>query len=359
MAAAAGLSLGLTVPLQQASALALEYYQDPRWLAIEQRAVFGRSWQLVGRSSDLAAAGDHIVAEVAGVPLLVVRQDDGTLKALHNVCRHRAGPLATCNGRGARRLRCHYHGWTYDLTGQLRVAPEMAEAEGFDAAAIHLPQAQVCAWQGLVFVALDADVPAFADVVAGIEQRIAPIDMRQFQFAKRDVYTVDCNWKVYIDNYLEGYHVPFVHPGLSQVIDYGEYEIEAYPWYALQHAPMRKGADVYGAGTAFYYFLFPNTMLNIVDGRLQTNRVLPVGPDSCIVEFDFYYAASADVQARVAADQAITRDIQMEDAMICTHVQKGLMSGSYVPGRLSPKRELAVHHFQDMLRAVYASQPLT
>src|SRR4051794_22263612 len=153
-------------PLHSSHALPAPLYTDPAQLRREQRAVFARSWQLIAHAAQLRAPGDHVVSEVGGVPLLLVRGDDEVLRALHNVCRHRAGPLATCDGRGAKALRCKYHGWTYGLDGQLRSAPEMNDAENFDVAAIRLPQVQVAEWQGLVFVALDDSAP-LGEVLAG------------------------------------------------------------------------------------------------------------------------------------------------------------------------------------------------
>ena len=128
-------------PLERAFALPAHCYAGTESLARDRRAVFARGWQCLARADQLAHPGDHVVAEVAGVPLLLVRGDDGVLRALHNVCRHRAGPLATCDGRGAKRLRCHYHGWSYALDGRLLSATEMDEACGFDAASVRLPEA--------------------------------------------------------------------------------------------------------------------------------------------------------------------------------------------------------------------------
>jgi choline monooxygenase len=340
--------------LAHASALAVEHYVDPRWAAAERTAVFARSWQLVGDAARVAQAGDHAVDEIAGHPLLAVRGGDGRLRAFANVCRHRAGPLALADGRGARGLRCRYHGWTYDLDGRLRAAPEMDDACAFDRAAIALPALRAHEWNGLLFVAIDAGTPAFDEVYAGVDARLAPAGLRALRFAGRDRYEVACNWKVYVDNFLEGYHLPHVHPGLSRALDYRGYTTELARWHSLQHAPLRDGA-LYGDGAALYFFVWPNVMLNVTPGRLQTNRVLPLGVDRCAVEFDWYFAADGGIAQRAAADRAFSDEVQREDARICEAVQKGLASGHYRPGRLSPAREAAVWHFHELLRAAYAS----
>lgn len=340
-------------PLDEATALDASFYTDPAAFASEQREVFGRSWQLAAHSGELCDAGDHVVCEVAGKPVLITRDSGMVLHAFYNVCRHRAGPVATCNGKGAKRLHCAYHGWTYGLDGQLRAATEMQDARDFDVANIRLPRVQVREWQGLVFVALDDGVPAFDDIFKGIGERIAPVDLAAMRFAKRDSYELACNWKVYVDNFLEGYHLPFVHPGLSKVLDYRVYDTELHDWYSLQHSPLRNNDGIYGDGHAFYYFIYPNIMLNITPGRLQTNRIVPLGHDRCVVEFDYYYTLDPEVQARVASEQAFSDEIQAEDIAICEHVQRGLASGSYQAGRLNPKREGGVWHFQNLLREAY------
>ncbi|WP_374473031.1 aromatic ring-hydroxylating dioxygenase subunit alpha [Arenimonas sp.] len=341
--------------LESATALPARFYVGEAMLAMEKRAVFARSWQLVAHQGQLAEPGDHVVEQVGDVPVIVVRGQDGVLRAFPNVCRHRAGPLALCNGKGARALHCKYHGWSYTLEGQLRSAPEMQGAADFDVSAIRLPPLRVVEWQGLVFVALSDNVPPFEEVYAGITERIAPIDLAAMRFLRRDSYDIACNWKVYIDNFLEGYHLPHVHPGLSKVLDYRVYDTELFPWHSLQHSPLRNSGDIYGDGEAFYYFVYPNVMLNIMPGRLQTNRILPLGPDRCRVEFDYYYAQDEQARARIANDQAFSDEVQAEDITICEAVQKGLVSGTYEAGRLCPRRESALWLFHNQLRAAYAA----
>jgi choline monooxygenase len=230
----------------------------------------------------------------------------------------------------------------------------MQDACNFRVEDIRLPPLRVHEWQGLVFVALDPEVPAFEEVYGGIAERIAPIDLAAMRYLRRENYDIDCNWKVYVDNFLEGYHLPHVHPGLSRVLDYRAYDTELFAWHSLQSSPLRNSDAIYGTGQAFYYFVYPNVMLNIMPGRLQTNRILPLGPNRCRIVFDYYYAQDEGAQARIAADQAFSDEVQHEDIAICEAVSKGLASGHYIPGRLCPKREGGVWHFQNLLRAAYA-----
>ncbi len=337
-------------PLDTAHALPAHCYADPAFHALDREAVFARGWQLVAHAAQVLGVGDHATAQIGAVPLLLVRGDDGRLRALHNVCRHRAGPLAECDGRGAKALVCRYHGWTYALDGALRGAPDMARARDFDPAAIRLPEARVAQWQGLVFAALTATAPAFDEVVAGIDARL-PQPLAQLAFDRRVSYEAACNWKVYVDNYLEGYHVPRVHPRLATVLDAAQYATHSARWHSLQSSPLAD-ARPYGAGEALYWFLFPNTMLNVLPGRLQTNRVVPLAADRCRVDFDYYYADSVAAAQRVE-DQRFSDEVQLEDIAICEAVQRALASGSYTPGRLNPHAESGVHHFHELLRAAY------
>jgi len=344
-------------PQARARSLAAPYYVEPGMEARDRRVVFGRGWQLVAHACQLRNAGDHVVVDLAGLPALAVRGADDVIRVFHNVCRHRAGPIAQCDGLAAKSLRCRYHGWTYALDGQLRTATEMGAAEDFDVADIRLPQFAVRVWQGLVFAAVDgATATDFDALVAGIDARIGPDrNLARYGHHHRVGWDIACNWKVYVDNYLEGYHVPHVHPALNRLLDYRSYVTEVAQWHSLQWSPLESSDTLYGSGDALYYWLWPNTMLNIVPGRLQTNRVIPRGIDRCRVEFDSYYAPddSGEARARRDADLEFSDTVQQEDLGICEDVQRGMASGSYVPGRLNPLRETAVHHFHELLRSAY------
>lgn len=344
-------------PLERALALPARCYVDPAIPALDRRAIFDRGWQLIAHVSRLRAPGDHVVVDFGGLPVIAVRGEDGVVRAMHNVCRHRAGPLAQCDGLGAKALRCRYHGWTYTLDGRLRSATEMAGVPDFDPADIRLPQLAVREWQGMLFATVDAAAaPPFEAFVAGIDARIGP-DRRLADFAHHQhvAYEIACHWKVYVDNYLEGYHVPHVHPELNRLLDYRSYVTETAEWYSFQWSPLESGDGLYGNGDALYYWLWPNTMLNILPGRLQTNRVVPIAADRCRVEFDTYYTPddSEAGQARRAADRDFSDVVQDEDIAICEDVQRGLASGSYEAGRLNPLRENAVHHFHERVRHAY------
>ncbi|MBK8285442.1 MAG: Rieske 2Fe-2S domain-containing protein [Ahniella sp.] len=345
--------------LQHAHALPGRIYHGADAHDFDRAQILRRSWQLLGNLSQLADTGDHIVGDIGDVPVLIVRDEEGRLRGFENICRHRAGPLATCAGRGAKALRCRYHGWTYTLSGQLRAATEMGEALDFATQDIRLRDIHVAVWRGLVFAALDPHV-TLDELMRGTETRLGDRDFSHYRFDRRVSYPVACNWKVYVENYLEGYHVPHVHPALNAMLDYRSYVTIAEHWHSLQWSPLENASagNFYGDGDALYYCLWPNTMLNILPNRLQTNRVIATGPDTCQVDFDYYYPegdSAAELERR-ATDQRFSEEVQAEDAEICMQVQKALASGRYQPGRINPKRENAVFHYHQLLRDVYGER---
>ncbi len=343
--------------IEGARTLPARCYVDAEFAALERAAVFGASWQLVAHAAQVRDAGDHAIGEAGGVPILVVRGTDGTLRALHNVCRHRAGPLATCDGRAARSLVCKYHGWAYALDGALRGAPGM-DAAALGAGAIRLPAARVAEWRGLVFVASGA-APPFEELIAGVDARTGADRFADYAFDRRVVYDIACNWKVYVDNYLEGYHVARVHPDLAKLLDAGAYRTDAGAWHVLQASVLDPTQGPYGragdANEALYWWLWPNTMLNVLPGRLQTNRVIPLDAQHCRVEFDYYYPAGVD-PLTATRDREFADQVQAEDSALCEAVQRGLASGSYDSGPLNPAQEAGLFRFHELLRAAYRTR---
>jgi len=343
-------------PLERAATIPSAWYTDPEIAAFERHAVFGRTWQYVGHASRLAAAGDFLADSVAGQPIIVVRDCEGEIRAFYNVCQHRGGPLAMEPCGRVKMLQCKYHGWTYRLDGSLRGVPRFDRSELFDKRDFGLVPVRLEQWEGLLYVDLSGVAPALEDTFAGIRERVAGLSPASSTFHHRDVHDVACNWKAYVDNFLEGYHIPLVHPELASVLDYRAYVTETAGAHSLQHSPLRAGG-VYGDGDAFYYFVFPNTMLNILPGRVQVNRVDPAGAGACRVAFDYYYhdVKGEEARRRIAADVAFSNDVQAEDADICAHVQRGLASNGYDRGRFSPECEAGVHHFQGLLKRAYAA----
>ena len=336
--------------LAHASTIPSRFYVDPSVLDEENRRIFATTWQLIGRADQVREAGQFFTTTVANEPLLIVRGNDGVLRAMSNVCRHRAGPVA--KGEGKRPvLQCGYHGWTYTLEGRLRTTPEFSGVENFDKDSCVLPQFQVEVWNELVFVNLDPRAESLSAYLGDLLGDMPKHDYTGFQLALRKDWEVGCNWKVYVDNYLEGYHIPIVHPGLFRELDYPNYRTETKRNYSIQIAPTRRAERIRtteGDGEVRYFWLFPNLMLNVYPDNFSTNLILPLGHDRCLTIFEWYFKDPAAARKELEETVAFSDEIQIEDIDICEAVQRGLRSTTYVSGRYSPERENGVHHFHGL-----------
>lgn len=341
-------------PLDRAHTIPAGWYVDRGLYDLERRAVFGRSWQMVGRREQVAGPGQFLTADVGGEPVLVVRGEDRELRAFFNVCRHRAAPIRTEPCGHATKLRCRYHGWTYDLAGNLRGTPEFDGVCDFRREDHGLVPVAVAEWGPLVWVHLDPPREPVGAYLAPLPEWAAGRDaFAGLAWFGRKEYDLACNWKVYVDNYLDGgYHVNTVHPGLAGVLDYREYRTTTHGNTSLQSSPLVPAEGAAGktrtGDLAAYWWVFPNVMLNVYGGVMDTNLVLPLGPDRCRVVFDFYFAAGTDPTfARESI--AVADQVQAEDAGICEQVQQGLGSRAFSTGRFSVRRENAGYYFHQLL----------
>ncbi len=352
-------------PLEKASTIPAAWYRDDRIAEQERASVFGGNWIAVGRADQVAVPGRFLTIELAGEPLVIVRGSDGELRAFFNVCRHHAAAVATIPCGTVEHLRCPYHGWTYGLDGSLKGAPEFAGVCNFDRAANGLVPARVATWEQFVFVTLSEQAPPLADFLGDLHQRVAPLGLSRLQFFERKTYSLRCNWKVYVDNYLDGgYHVPHLHKGFNSVLDYKEYTIENSRHYCLQSSPIVNSEEhaLLGATRtgerAHYYWIYPNFMINVYQGVMDTNLVLPIAPEACLVQFDFYFDdVSENRRAYNRQSVAVSERIQEEDVEICESVQRGLRSRAYRAGRLSVRREAGEHLFHRLLAKDLGSRP--
>ena len=344
-------------PLQEAHTIPAPWYLDGEIERREQGRVFGENWQAIGRIDQVAHPGDYFTAEFAGEPILAVRGVDGQLRAFFNVCRHHAAAVATAPCGHAQSFRCPYHGWNYGLDGSLKGMPEFAGVCNFERSANGLLPVEVDTWETFVFVNLAAKPAPLKDYLGDLAARVTPLELGQLQFHSRKDYTLNCNWKVYVDNYLDGgYHVPHLHKGLNSVLDYTNYTIENGERYCLQSSPMvasNDDAQVSATRTgdrAWYFWIYPNFMINIYEGVMDSNLVLPMGPYKCRVIFDFYFADVSPQRDEYNTASVATSDkVQEEDVDICESVQKGLASRAYGAGRLSVRREAGEHLFHRLL----------
>ena len=335
-------------PLEQASTIPSSWYIDPELAEMERRRVFSRCWHPVARVEQVEEPGSYVTFAIAGEPGVLVRGTDRVLRALSNVCRHHAAEVMTEAQGKADQLRCPYHGWTYSLDGTLKAAPEMSGVCDFDRMAIRLPSMHVSTWRRWAWVSLDAGTLPF-------DESFPDLHLEHLHWVERRSYRLECNWKVFVDNYLDGgYHVPLLHKQLGRVLSYSEYQIELGDRWCLQWSPLD------GGGRALYYWIYPNFMINLYPDAMDTNLVIPIGPRQTEVIFDFYFARSSFTAARYRACASPTaptyqerirasEEIQQEDTAICESVQRGLASSTYEAGRLSVHREAGEHLFHRLL----------
>jgi choline monooxygenase len=347
-------------PLEKASTIPSPWYFDPRIARLENERVFARNWQVAGRIDQVREKGQFFTAELGEEPIVVARGEDGVLRAFYNVCRHHAAAVVTEAQGCAKQFRCPYHGWTYGNDGSLKGMVEFEGVCEFDRAKNGLVPVPVDTWENFAFVNLDGQAGPLKEFLSNVPELVAPLCLTEkLQFFDRRVYTLNCNWKVYVDNYLDGgYHVPHAHKGLSSVIEYTRYTIENFARSCLQSSPLSSDSSSEASvantrqGRAFYLWLYPNFMINAYEGVMDTNLVLPLAVDKCAVVFDYYFAdtgPAADVRNKESI--RVSEIVQDEDVAICDAVQKGLASRAYLAGRLSVRREAGEHLFHRLLHA--------
>jgi len=332
--------------LSHAETLPAHVYRDPRYLEAERKAIFLKSWQWVGHASELPEPGNFLALERFDEPLVLTRDLQGMLHAFSNVCRHRASVVA--QGKGCTKtLQCPYHGWTYDLDGRLRSQREFEGVENFDPTKNGLPAVRLEQWGSFLFANWDSKAPSLASVLGEIpaETKSFGVDLESYRPLARREYEIDCNWKVYVDNYLEGYHIPLVHPELYRTLDYAHYRVEPRRFHSAQYGPLRN-AMPNAPGEALYYWVFPNFIVNVYPDNISLNLILPLGPERTYTLFDWY--VRKDENPNLEETIRFSDQVQKEDIKICESVQKGLRSTSYDRGRYSLKRENGVHHFHSL-----------
>jgi choline monooxygenase len=362
-----------SAPLERASTIPAPWYTDEHVFELEQRTVFSLSWQVAARVDQLRKLGDYVTTDIGNEPVVVVCGSDNQIRAFFNVCRHHAAAVMTEPHGNAPQMRCPYHGWTYSLEGELKGTPDFSGVCDFDRAGNGLIPVEVAVWQNWVLVRTkngelngtqaagpmstpEACVPFEDWLGAQLVNEIGALGLGKLHWFERRKYIIDCNWKVFVDNYLDGgYHVPHLHKGLDSVLDYSNYTIECGQHHCLQSSPMvtTDDADVAATRTgerALYYWIYPNFMINCYDGLMDTNLVRPISVDRTEVIFDFYFADVSDsAREQNLASVAVGDRIQQEDLDICASVQRGLKSRVYDAGRLSVRREAGEHLFHRLL----------
>ena len=368
-------------PLDPRRALAPHLYRDPRVHEAELARVIERSWQLAGHVNRVSEPGDYITVQVGTQPVLVMRDKEGELRAFRNVCRHRGSRLLSGSGNCGKALRCRYHGWTYRHDGSLIGVPEKrGYGDRLDKSELGLLPARIEELCGLLFVNLDPMADDLAPQLGDLPERLARYRIPELEPFSPYEGEQAVNWKIVIDNYLEGYHVPIAHPGLMRIYDYGAYDVELGDGYAWFEAPLRdepsggrrerlyrrlvkpmEGLDERDGRVWRYILIYPNTAIDLYPDQVMTWQINPNGPKGTRDVFMAYREASPGVRTRAVQwlNAKLNWDVHKEDIDLVTNVQAGLETRGYEPGPLAAK-EAAVGWFAERIRAdlgPYANAP--
>jgi choline monooxygenase len=338
--------------------LPYDWYSDPAVLRLERERVFRRAWQYAARADQVAEPGSFCTVDAGGIPIVLVRDQESTLRAFVNVCRHR-GSLV-CEGEGKREtLQCPYHAWTYDLDGSLRAAPRSEREPGFDKERLGLVPVLADTWGPFVFVNPDADAAPLAETLGELPGLVAAagLDVDALRFLKRSSSEYEANWKVCCENFLECYHCQVAHPGFSKVVDVSvdAYTLEESRFFSSQFGPVReawKGEfDPRGpVERGQFHFLWPNVTLNIMPGHpnLSIGPVVPAGPERTSRFLDYF--VGPEVEDDWIRDLLEFDDqVGAEDTVLVERVQRGLRGGGLEHGRLMLESERLIAHFQGLL----------
>ncbi len=334
------------------------WYVDPAVMRLEQERIFRRFWQYVARTDEIAEPGSFHTSRAGDLPVLLVRDREGILRAFLNVCRHRGSIV--CKGSGKREtLQCPYHAWTYGLDGRLLAAPRSDREGGFDGEELGLVPLQVETWGPLVFVNPDLDAPSLADSLDGVPEQVAAagIDVGALRFLSRAESEYDANWKICAENFLECYHCAVAHPGFSAAMDVSpdSYLLETANMRMTQYSPPKpepRGAySLIGeVERGQFHLLFPGTVINVMPGRpnFSIGPIVPLGPERTYRFLDYFVAPDAD-DTWVEEMLAFDAQVGAEDRILVERVQAGVRSGLLDEGRLMPQSEQLVAHFQALV----------
>uniref|UniRef100_M4E5R4 Choline monooxygenase, chloroplastic n=1 Tax=Brassica campestris TaxID=3711 RepID=M4E5R4_BRACM len=337
------------IPVERALTPPSSWYTDHQFHRCELDRVFYGGWQVIGYSDQIKANRDFFTGRLGEVEFVVCRDDEGKIRAFHNVCSHHASILASGSGRKSCFV-CPYHGWTYSLNGSLVKATRMT---GIENSALNVTQDKSKKKEDV-----ESDGLVASEWLGSSVGRLSEggVDST-FSFICRREYTIDCNWKVFCDNYLDGgYHVPYAHKGLMSGLDLETYSTTLFERVSIQECggggskagEEEDGFDRLGS-QALYAFVYPNFMINRYGPWMDTNLVIPLGPRKCKVVFDYFLDPSLkDDEAFIRRSLEESKRVQMEDVVLCENVQRGLESPAYDKGRYALV-EKAMHHFHCLL----------
>jgi Rieske 2Fe-2S family protein len=365
-------------PFGQSRMLPPAAYTDPEVFGWEQRHFFDGGWACVGRSEQLPGPGDQRAETVGTGSVLLVRGDDGVLRAFANTCRHRGHELLPC-GTGAQRkvIICPYHSWTYTLSGGVQAAAGFKNRPGFAAGEWGLTELPVTEWHGLVFVDGSGQAAPLAEGLGTLDELVAPYEMGRLEVAGAHEYDARANWKILSENYHECYHCPTIHPELCRVSPPKSGENYALPgpwvggWMDLRdgmdtmsldgrsYGVVLRRLDETGQRTVIYVHIFPNVLVSLHPDYVMTHRLVPLAADRTRIECSWAFAPEAVRQPGFDPGYAVEFwDItNRQDWHACESVQRGLSSPHARSGPLSPDED-AVYQFVTMVARGYLGEPV-
>lgn len=326
--------------IRKARTLASDFYTDPEFFELSKEKIFARTWQFLGKASDISSLKPvTLLPSVLDEPLLLVKTDS-SLNCLSNVCTHRGKILVAEPCEAANLIRCGYHGRRFSLDGKFLSMPEFDGVESFPSADDDLKKVPFAVRGGFMFASIDpADTfEAFVDDAAN---SFANDEYEHLQLMEKRSYEIDAHWALYCENYLEGFHIPYVHKSLNEIVDYGTYTTETFRYASLQ-----TGYNDAGKIAARYLFIFPNTMFNFYPWGISVNVVRPVSHRRTLVEFLTYVSDPTQRSSGAGAD---LDGVELEDEAVVESVQRGIRSRFYKHGRYSPTREQGTHHFHRLI----------
>lgn len=314
--------------------------------AADVQRIFSATWQLIGPASRLAERGDYIAVEIAGQKVFVVHTKAG-LRAYRNVCRHRGARLLPEGTGRCNTIRCPYHQWVWGEDGSLLNVPFWGDDAEFELSDWALDRIEWKVWRGLLFVAITPDAP-FDTQLGDIKTELEGEPIEDYIWDHEERLVFDANWKIYTDNFVEGYHIPGIHPEFHRAIEFDAFETVALDGMVRMTAPPREGLFYRGK----WMWMWPNWTLSLFSGGMNTSRINPIDHQRTELIYNFYFADKSEATAAARA-RTIEANLQVirEDFEVCLETQKNYASGGYRAGPLSPRHEQGVAYFQDRLRA--------
>jgi len=344
-------------------------YTRQKWFEVDQKQIVGRTWQWLCHVEKLRPPGSYFAEEIAGMPIVAVRDKQGSLRAFYNVCKHRAHHLLEGEGT-THNIVCPYHAWSYDLTGQLTAARHTSNLTDFDTGAICLDQVQITEFGGFVYVNLDPTAASLAEQSGDLGAEIAQWapDVENLTFAHRLSYEIKSNWKNVVDNFLECYHCHIAHKDFVSLVDMDTYKVTTHGIYSSHMAEAGKAEnsayDVRDATVTDHavWWLWPNTCMMRYPGRgnFIVLKIIPAGPDLTYETYDFFLESSDPDEAELESIRYLDEVLQVEDINLVESVQRGMSTPAFDQGRIvndpsgSGLSEHALHHFHGLVLEAYS-----